>query len=524
MLKCALDLACGKVTSSAIVTKTLNMCAMDQYKNVILESHVEETMAAARKFDQLYIEGKAQTILGGIPISIKDNINVAHSKTTAGSKMLESYISPYDATAVERLRLNGSVICAKANMDEFGMGSSMLNSAYGPCHNPWTQLNSAKLTAGGSSGASAAAVASGIVLAAIASDTGGSVRQPAAFCGVVGFKPTYGSISRHGLISYASSMDTVGILARSVADVAVLFDAISGPDSRDSTALRTHQAKISPILLNGPEWDYSQPTVMPTVTPDQIARMLESAAIPVSLKGYVVGVPREFNLLDLDPSLRAGWQLTLAALQDAGADIRDVSLPSLRLALPCYYMLACAEAASNLSRYDGIRYGHSSAQSASQLRGADLLSSLARTRGEAFGVEVIKRVLAGTFLLSKGAYDEHYGRAAAARRWIRREMQEVFGGGVHLLLGPTTPQLPFLLSEPPDAQTMLLQDLLTVPANLCGLPAISLPMGRARLSDDQEVPLGMQLLGPPLAEARLLAASLAVEQRVGFRGLLPPEI
>ena len=370
----------------------------------------------------------------------------------------------------------------------------------------------------------------GLVQAAVGSDTGGSVRQPASFCGLVGFKPTYGSISRHGLVSYASSMDTPGILTKSIIDAAIMFDVLSGHDSRDPTSLKTSNQshKLTPQFLSDISWPQNQKHA-PRLSQQQFETILNTKYPNISLKGTTIGLPIEFIVEELDQQARQEFEKSLSMLQDAGATIKQISIPSLKLALPCYYLLACAEASSNLSRYDGVRYGQrfqgntieSNLSTTNQIA-ANLHEMISSTRGSYFGPEVIKRILTGTFVLCKGSYDEYYGKAVAVRLLIRKEIEEIYAKeGIDVLASLTTPVLPFPLDNPPDSADMLLNDFLTVPANLAGIPAVSVPVGtcvRHLTDQSQEVlPIGLQLFGKANREFDLLRIALAVEQRAQFK-------
>jgi aspartyl-tRNA(Asn)/glutamyl-tRNA(Gln) amidotransferase subunit A len=388
-------------------------------------------------------------------------------------------------------------------MDEFGMGSSTSHSAYGPALNPWNSTTHSSpedvLSPGGSSGGSAGVVASFLCHGAIGSDTGGSVRQPASFCGVVGFKPSYGSLSRHGLISYASSFDTPGVLARSVMDAALLFDAMyRGKDENDPTSVNLFPSTALSKSLFSPGAPLSSllsPSSPPLSASSPALDILQSLSesqselSSSSLHGVVVGVPSEYSLTELDPQIRAHWETSLRMLRDAGATIRPVSAPSLRMALPTYYLLACAEASSNLSRYDGIRYGYRSSPSLTSRRSGagdplesiagDLHREMSRSRGEGFGPQVLRRILAGTFVLSESAHHDYFDRAVLARQRIVAELGGLLDlesplteGRVDCIVGPTSPILPFYQAEQPDFASMLLNDFMTVAANLTGAPAI----------------------------------------------------
>ena len=405
--------------------------------------------------------------IAGVPIAVKDNIATLEFPTTCGSKILEGYRSPYEATVAWRLRQEGAVIVGKTNLDEFAMGSSTENSAYGPVRNPHDPAR----VPGGSSGGSAAAVAAGIVPGALGSDTGGSVRQPASFCGVVGLKPTYGRVSRYGLVAFASSLDQVGMFGRSVADAAELLQVVAGHDARDSTSVDRPVPEFSEGRDAGAE-------------------------------GLVVGVPAEYFGDALEPGVKARCQAALAALEANGAQIREVSLPHTEYALSAYYVIATAEASSNLARFDGVRYGLRDSA------GEDLGEMYERTRTAGFGREVKRRILLGTFALTAGYHDQYYGRAQSVRGLVSGDFASVFGGGVEVLFTPTSPTVAFTLgARVQDPLQMYLADVFTVTANLAGLPAISVPLGTS-----DGLPVGGQLIAPQWGETTLFRAAFALEE------------
>ena len=414
--------------------------------------------------------------LAGIPVAVKDNLATADFPTTCGSRILQEFRSPYEATAVRRLRGAGAVIVGKTNMDEFAMGSSTENSAFGPTRNPWHP----ERVPGGSSGGSAAAVAAGIVPVAVGSDTGGSVRQPASFCGVVGIKPTYGRVSRYGLVAFASSLDQVGALGRTVRDAAALLEVLSGHDPRDATSADRPVPPLAPACERG-------------------------------VRGLVVGVPREYFPVGLDPVVRRLTDRALGALEEAGAELREVSLPHTRYAIPAYYIIAPAEASSNLARYDGVRFGR-------RCREADTTERLYElSRSEGFGTEVKRRILLGTYALSAGYYDAYYGRAQEARAAVTRDFERTFEDGVDVLFTPTAPTPAFKLGERVhDPYQMYLSDVFTVTANLAGVPAMSVPIGLA-----EGLPVGGQLMAAHWREDTLLTAAAALEAELGTVGSPP---
>ena len=410
--------------------------------------------------------------LAGVPIALKDNLCVEDQHTTAGSRILEPFIAPYSATVLERLLNAGAICVGKTNMDEFAMGSSTENSALGRTRNP----HDPERVPGGSSGGSAAAVASEQVPAALGSDTGGSIRIPAAFCGVVGLKPTYGRVSRYGLIAFASSLDQIGPLTHNVDDTALLLGVIAGGDRRDSTAI-----------------DLPVPGYVDSLSSDPDALSL--------------GVPSDWLGDGLDDDVRSAIEITLSELEGEGVRLVPVSLPHQEYAVATYYVIATAETSSNLARYEGVRYGL-------RAGGENLEEMLAKTRSRGFGAEVKRRILLGTYVLSAGYYDAYYGRAQRVRTLIRRDFESVFER-VDAIVGPTTPTTAFRLDEKiDDPLAMYLSDVYTVPANLAGLPAISVPCGRG--ADD--LPIGFQILGPPFGEQLVLQVAKLVEQ---LRGVYP---
>jgi aspartyl-tRNA(Asn)/glutamyl-tRNA(Gln) amidotransferase subunit A len=417
--------------------------------------------------------------LGGVPIAIKDIINVMGQPCTCASKILNGYRAPYDATVIQKLRAAGAIPFGKTNLDEFAMGSSTENSAVKSTRNPWDLSR----VPGGSSGGSAAAVAADEAFGALGSDTGGSIRQPAALCGVVGLKPTYGRVSRFGLVAFASSLDQIGPVAKTVRDSALIMNAIAGHDPQDSTS------------LNEPVPDYS-------------------ASLEKDLRGVRLGVPKEYMIEGIDPQVRAAIDIAVKQLNSLGAEIVEVSLPSTEYAVAVYYIIATAEASANLARFDGVRYGYRAENP------RDVLDLYGRTREEGFGPEVKRRIILGTYVLSSGYYDAYYLRAQKVRELIRRDFTSAFEK-VDALISPTSPVAAFKLGERvADPLQMYLADIFTIAANLAGICGISIPCGFAEL-DGHRLPIGLQLLGKPLDEARILQVAHAYEQSTGWHKAHP---
>ncbi|MBB5233167.1 Asp-tRNA(Asn)/Glu-tRNA(Gln) amidotransferase subunit GatA [Deinococcus budaensis] len=444
--------------------------------NALVSLNPGADAAAARVTARL--EAGETLPLAGVPVVLKDNISAAGTRTTCGSRLLANYVSPYDAAVVERLTRAGAVIVGKANMDEFGMGSSTESSASGPTLNPWDR----ERVPGGSSGGSAVAVASGLTPLALGSDTGGSVRQPAALTGVYGLKPTYGRVSRYGLVAYASSLDQIGPLARSAADLALVMNVIAGHDPRDATSLEA-------------------PPAFRVGTPEDV-------------RGLRVGVIRE-SLEGNTPGVEAALGATLDALRGAGASVREVSLPSLRHAVATYYLIAMPEASSNLARFDGTVYGE-------RVAAPDLVHSMTQTRERGFGREVQRRILIGTYALSSGYYDAYYSQAMKVRRLIADEFTRTFGD-VDLLVTPTSPFPAFRRGEKSeDPLAMYAADVDTVAVNLAGLPALSVPAGFETVEGGVRLPVGVQFIAPALADERLTLLAGGLEGTGAVRVELAP--
>lgn len=436
--------------------------------NYLVWSDEKAVLEAADAADHALDTAPPSGALAGVPVMVKDNIATLALPTTCGSRILEGYVSPYEATAVRRLREAGAIVVGKTNMDEFAMGSSTEFSAYGPTRNPVDPTR----VPGGSSGGSAAAVAAGAVRIALGSETGGSVRQPASFCGVVGVKPTYGRVSRYGLVAFASSLDHVGVMGRTVDDAALGMEVIAGADPHDATC---------------------DPREVPLYREGALSR----------LDGVVIGRPREYFPESLDPRIAALCARTLDRLRSLGAEIRDVSMPHTELAIPVYYIIAPAEASSNLARFDGVRYGL-------RVEGDGLRGMYEATRSGGFGPEVVRRILLGTYVLSAGYYDAYYRKAQAVRSLITGDFQEVFASGVHALFTPTTPTPAFALGAAMEPYEMYMNDIFTATANLAGVPAMSLPIGRV-----EGLPVGGQLIACHFDEARMLGIAYALEAALG---------
>jgi aspartyl-tRNA(Asn)/glutamyl-tRNA(Gln) amidotransferase subunit A len=436
--------------------------------NIVLWSDREGALEDAEAVDERADRGEAPGPLAGVPFVVKDNIATLRMPTTCGSRILEGYVSPYEATVTARLRSSGAVLVAKTNCDEFAMGSSTEHSAYGPARNP---LDPARVP-GGSSGGSGAAVAAGIVPLSLGSETGGSVRQPAAFCGVVGVKPTYGRVSRYGLVAFASSLDQVGVFGRDVDMAALGLETIAGRDARDSTS------------VDEPVPHYRNERDRP-------------------LDGLVIGRPTEYFPSSLDARVSRLADRALDALRSLGAEVRDVSLPHTDLAIPVYYIIAPAEASSNLARFDGVRYGL-------RITAEGLRGMYDATRSRGFGPEVTRRILLGTYVLSAGYYDAYYKRAQEVRSLIAEDFKKVFTGGVDALFTLTAPTPAFELGAKSDPYEMYLNDIFTAPVNLAGIPAMSIPIGRV-----DGLPVGGQVMATHFGEPMMFRVAYALERALG---------
>jgi aspartyl-tRNA(Asn)/glutamyl-tRNA(Gln) amidotransferase subunit A len=440
--------------------------ARDAELHAFLHVQRDSALAAADHIDEVVASGKDPGALAGVPVALKDNLCTRGVPTTAGSRILEGWVPPYSATVVERLAAAGAIVIGKTNLDEFAMGSSTENSAFGPTHNPHDTTR----VPGGSSGGSAVAVASGMAALGLGSDTGGSIRQPAALCGVVGVKPTYGMVSRYGLIAFASSLDQIGPLASTVEDAAVCLDVISGHDPRDSTSL---------------------PEAAPSMT----------AELDRGVEGRRIGLVREL-VEGADPEVARAVEAAAAVLESAGATLVELELPELRLGLSAYYLIAPAEASSNLARYDGVRYGLRVDDDSD-----DCTAMMVKTRTKGFGDEVKRRIMLGTYALSAGYYDAYYGRAQRVRTLLSRAFAAAYERA-DLLLGATTPTTAFALGEKTqDPMSMYLSDVFTIPSDLSGEAAASIPFATGA----DGLPIGVQLLGPARSEPQLLGAARVLE-------------
>lgn len=470
-------LRAGDVTASDLTHACLSAIDAGSPLNAFVHHTPDIALAQAEAADKRLRAGDAPSMCG-IPVGIKDLFCTRGVPSQAASRILEGFLPEYESTVTQNLFDAGAVMLGKLNMDEFAMGSSNETSVYGNAVNPW-KSGDAPLTPGGSSGGSSAAVAADLCLAATGTDTGGSIRQPAAFTGIVGLKPTYGRVSRWGTIAFASSLDQAGPMTRSVRDAAIMLGAMASVDPKDSTS------------ADRPVPDYE-------------------AALTGDIRGKRIGIPREYRMDGMSPEIDALWKRGAEMLRDAGAEIVDISLPHTKYALPAYYVIAPAEASSNLARYDGVRYGRRAALAA----GDGVTEMYERTRAEGFGPEVQRRVMVGTYVLSAGFYDAYYNRARKVRALIRRDFDQAFAEGIDTILTPATPSPAFPLGSMQDADPveMYLNDVFTVTVNLAGLPGLAVPVG---LNGDG-LPLGLQLIGRPWDEGNLLNHGAVLERAAGF--------
>lgn len=464
------ELESGKISSVELTRQFLDRLKQEDGKyNSFITITEEQALAEAKAADELRAAGKA-TAWTGVPFAHKDIFCTNGVRTTCGSKMLENFVPPYDATVTEKFRQAGAVCLGKTNMDEFAMGSSNESSYFGAVTNPWGLASGEKRVPGGSSGGSAAAVAARLVPAATATDTGGSIRQPAALCGVTGLKPTYGRVSRYGMIAFASSLDQGGTMARTAEDNALMLNVMAGFDPKDSTSIDRE-------------------------VPDYTATLNEP------LKGLKIGLPKEYFTDQLSPAMEEQVRNAVKEYEKLGATVKEVSLPNAKLAIAAYYVIAPAEASANLSRFDGVRYGYRCEDP------KDLMDMYTRTRAEGFGAEVKRRILVGTYALSHGYYDAYYLQAQKVRRLIQQDFANAFKE-VDVLMSPTSPSPAFVQGEKTnDPVTMYLEDIFTIAINLAGLPAMSVPAGFV-----DGLPVGLQIIGDYFAEARLLNAAHQFQQ------------
>ncbi len=469
----------GEVTSVELTEACLQAIEAADALNAFVHKTPEIALERARAADERLRAGDAPAMCG-LPIGIKDLFCTRGVPSQAASRILEGFRPEYESTVTDQLQQAGAVMLGKLNMDEFAMGSSNETSVYGNAVSPWRRGNDdTALTPGGSSGGSAAAVAADLCLAATGTDTGGSIRQPAAFTGIVGLKPTYGRCSRWGIVAFASSLDQAGPMTKTVRDAAIMLTAMAGPDPKDSTSAE----------IEVPDFE---------------------AALTGDIRGRKIGIPKEYRMEGMPAEIEALWAKGAEMLRDAGAEIVDISLPHTKYALPAYYVIAPAEASSNLARYDGVRYGHR----AKLAEGDGITEMYEKTRAEGFGAEVQRRVMIGTYVLSAGFYDAYYNRARRVRTLIKRDFEAVFAEGIDAILTPATPSAAFALGEMAQADPvqMYLNDVFTVTVNLAGLPGISVPAGL----DGHGLPLGLQLIGRPWEEGELLNTAQVLESAAGF--------
>lgn len=473
-LRSALD--SGEMSATELTKECLQRIDSASALNAFIEINSDLALKQAADADKLLAGGTRSPLLG-IPVAIKDNMVLKDTACTCGSQILKNFVSPYTATAVERMRAQGAVIVGKTNMDEFAMGSSNENSSFGPVKNPWDL----ERVPGGSSGGSTASVTARLVPAALGSDTGGSIRQPASLCGIVGMKPTYGRVSRYGLVAYASSLDQIGPLTTNVRDAAQMLEAISGHDPFDSTSVEESVTNYA-------------------------------AAIGRDVKGLRVGMPKEYFISGLQREVADAVKRAASHLESLGMKLVEISLPHTDAAIATYYVLAPAEASSNLARFDGVRYGHRAPGK------HDLLELYGLSRSQGFGPEVKRRIMIGTYVLSAGYYDAYYRRAQKVRTLIAQDFNHAFNGKCDVILSPTSPTTAFKINEKSsDPLQMYLSDIYTIPVNLAGLPSISIPCG----VDSSNLPIGLQLTARPWGEETLFQVAGAFEQSTEWHKILP---
>jgi aspartyl-tRNA(Asn)/glutamyl-tRNA(Gln) amidotransferase subunit A len=481
----------AKLAKREVSAREATQACLDQISRVDGKIHAfishndADALAQADIADKLLSQGRTATDrpLLGVPVAVKDVLAVKDQPLNCGSKILGKFVSPYDATVVAKLKAAGAIVFGRLNMDEFAMGSSTENSAFGVTRNPWDTTR----IPGGSSGGSAAAVAADEVIAALGSDTGGSIRQPAALCGCVGLKPTYGRVSRYGLVAFASSLDQIGPFTKDVIDAAVMLGVISGHDPRDSTSV-------------------------PQPVPEYASSLTGSSSGEPAIKGLKLGLPKEYMIGGLDTEVKSAVDSAVKKIQELGAEIVEISLPHTDYAVATYYIVATAEASANLARFDGIRYG-------ARVDGADPVELYGKTRGAGFGAEVKRRIILGTYVLSSGYYDAYYLRAQKVRTLIRNDFLKAFES-VDAIVTPTSPTAAFKIGEKSDDPLqMYLSDIFTISCNLAGICGISLPCGFTR---SPRLPIGLQLLGKPFGEETLLKIARAYERGTNWHGQKPP--
>jgi len=479
----------GEITSVELTEQYLDKIKELNHKiNCYISVLDNIAMEMAEASDERRKNGQVLSEIDGIPIAVKDNMAMEGTKTTAGSKILENFISPYDATVIEKLKNAGAVILGKTNMDEFAMGSSTETSFFGPTKNP----HDIERVPGGSSGGSAAAVAADMCVAALGSDTGGSIRQPASLCGIVGFKPTYGMVSRYGLFAMASSLDQIGPMTKNSEDAEILFNIIAGYDEKDSTSVENP--------FSHPEQSEGSPTNVGSSN-----KLRDSS--PTAQNDIKIGIPKEYFQEGLDPEVKKIVENAIEGYKKAGAEIKEISLPNQKYALSTYYILMPVEVASNLARYDGIKYGLSAQTQSSKLKAQNLLDVYFKTRAAGFGEEAKRRIMLGTYASSAGYVDQYYNKAQKVRALVKKDFDEAFKE-VDFIMGPVTPSTAFKLGEKSqDPISMYLSDIYTIAANLAGLPAVSIPAG---LSD--ELPVGLHIIGPQFSDSNLLQIAKEYEK------------
>jgi len=502
--------AAEKLQNGEVKSVELTKACLDTIKekntelNAVINILEKEALSEAQESDrQFAISAKRRSPLDGIPIVLKDNMAMSGTLTTSGSKMLENFRAPYDSTVVKRLKEAGAIIIAKTNMDEFAMGSSTESSHFGPTKNPWDT----ERVPGGSSGGSAAAVAAQMTIAALGSDTGGSIRQPASFCGIVGFKPTYGTVSRYGLFAMASSLDQIGPMTKTVEDAEILFKVIAGYDEKDSTSLSFKTEFSSLSFRTGSPKAKQDPESINNEERSRNEFGMTTQNSEIKIQNLKLGIPKEYFAEGLDPEVKERIAQGVERFKKMGAEVKEISLPNTKYALSCYYIIMPVEVASNLGRYDGVKYGFRASDAKT------LVETYFKTRSEGFGVEVKRRIILGTYTSAAGYIDQYYNQAQKVRALIKQDFDKAFEE-VDFILGPVSPTTAFKIGEKTaDPLTMYLSDIYTIAINLAGLPALSVPAGLAN-----ELPVGLQIIGPQFSDYGVLNLGKIYE---GVRGELP---